>query len=57
MEFAAMNRRDLLELCRQHGLATLGSKADLAAGLAGALLVRLPPKPCVFLALADCRKL
>jgi hypothetical protein len=57
MEFAAMKRRDLLELCRQHGLATLGSKADLAAGLAGALLVRLPPKPCVFLALADCRKL
>ncbi|CAD6270429.1 unnamed protein product [Miscanthus lutarioriparius] len=37
MEFAAMKWRDLLELCRQHGLATRGSKADLAAGLAGAL--------------------
>ncbi|CAD6268294.1 unnamed protein product [Miscanthus lutarioriparius] len=37
MEFAAMKRRGLLELCRQHGLATRGSKADLAAGLAGVL--------------------
>ncbi|CAN6335660.1 unnamed protein product [Urochloa humidicola] len=37
MEFAAMKRRELLELCRQHGLATRGSKADLAATLAGAI--------------------
>ncbi|CAL4911418.1 unnamed protein product [Urochloa decumbens] len=37
MEFAEMKRRELLELCRQHGLATRGSKADLAASLAGAI--------------------
>jgi len=37
MEFTAMKRRELLELCRQHGLATRGSKADLAAGIAGAI--------------------
>jgi hypothetical protein len=44
MEFTAMKRRELLDLCRQHGLATRGSKADLAASLAGAISVR-PPKP------------
>ena len=44
MEFSAMKRRELLELCRQHGLATRGSKADLAASLAGAISVR-PSKP------------
>jgi hypothetical protein len=49
MEFAAMKRRDLLDLCRQHGLATRGSKADLAAGLAGALSVRPHPKTLAFL--------
>jgi hypothetical protein len=48
MEFAAMKRRDLLELCRQHGLAIRGSKADLAAVLAGALSVGLS-KPRFFL--------
>nr|CAB3459484.1 unnamed protein product [Digitaria exilis] len=37
MEFAAMKRRELLELCRQHGLGTRGSKADLAVSLAGAI--------------------
>lgn len=37
MEYAAMKRRDLRELCRQHGLATRGLKADLAARIAGAL--------------------
>ncbi|PWZ45132.1 Serine/arginine-rich splicing factor RS2Z33 [Zea mays] len=26
MQFVAMKRRDLLELCRQHGFATRGSK-------------------------------
>lgn len=38
-----MKRRDLLELCRQHGLAIRGSKADLAAVLAGALSLQGPP--------------
>lgn len=57
MEFAAMKRRELLELCRQHGLATRGSKADLAASLAGAISVR-PPKPSLLpLGPAHCRKL
>ncbi|PUZ63093.1 hypothetical protein GQ55_3G040300 [Panicum hallii var. hallii] len=37
MEFTAMKRRELLDICRQHGLATRGSKADLAASLAGAI--------------------
>lgn len=37
-----MKRRDLLELCRQHGLAIRGSKADLAAVLAGALSLQGP---------------
>nr|CAB3463177.1 unnamed protein product [Digitaria exilis] len=37
MELAAMKRRELLELCRQHGLGTRGSKADLAVSLAGAI--------------------
>ncbi|KAJ1264925.1 hypothetical protein BS78_08G037700 [Paspalum vaginatum] len=37
MEFAAMKRKDLRELCRQHGLSTHGCKAELAARLASAL--------------------
>ncbi|KAL6905566.1 hypothetical protein ACP4OV_003167 [Aristida adscensionis] len=37
MDFARMKRRELQELCSRHGLAARGSKADLAAGLAGAL--------------------
>jgi hypothetical protein len=56
MEFAAMKRRDLLELCRQHGLAIRGSKADLAAVLAGALSVGLS-KPRFSCTLAHRRKL
>lgn len=43
MQFVAMKRRDLLELCRQHGFATRGSKFVLT----GALLV-WPPKPLLF---------
>ncbi|KAL6641827.1 hypothetical protein ACP70R_020008 [Stipagrostis hirtigluma subsp. patula] len=37
MDFTKMKRRELQDLCRRHGLAARGSKADLAAGLAGAL--------------------
>lgn len=57
MEFEAMKRRELLELCRQHGLATRGSKADLAASLAGAISVRSPKRSllplCAVLPIAD----
>ncbi|AQK44253.1 hypothetical protein Zm00014a_021105 [Zea mays] len=39
MQFVAMKRRDLLELCRQHGFATRGSKFVLT----GALLAQRGP--------------
>uniref|UniRef100_A0A453K893 SAP domain-containing protein n=1 Tax=Aegilops tauschii subsp. strangulata TaxID=200361 RepID=A0A453K893_AEGTS len=39
MDFAAMKRRELQALCKEHGLKANGSNADLAARLAATLSV------------------